>query len=227
VTGEQVAFGTDLRRERERRDISLASVAESTKINRSLLAALERGDASQWPSGIYRRAFIREYALALGLSPGPIVTNFIRLFPEGGSKPGPIDPPEGALRLTLAHESQWSAVSMLPRAGWASCDIMLLLLMAAACSSLLQTDFWTVVGPVTVAYYLIAAVVLGTTPALWLLNTQVFDRSHSPHAGKQQRPSSRELLRIVASAPRGDAPQLQYDEEDGERFVEQARSALR
>src|SRR6266705_3058692 len=95
-TGEQVAFGAELRQHRERRKISLAAVAESTKIKQSLLASLERGDGSRWPGGIYGRAFLREYAAAIGLPSEPIVTEFLRLFAtRGAGDAGHIDPPEG------------------------------------------------------------------------------------------------------------------------------------
>ena len=53
------AFGSRLRTQRERRGVTLESIVDSTKIKLSLLAALERGDASQWPRGLFRRAYIR------------------------------------------------------------------------------------------------------------------------------------------------------------------------
>jgi hypothetical protein len=51
-------FGRRLRMERERRRITLASIAENTKIGLSLLKGLERDDLSRWPSGIFRRSFV-------------------------------------------------------------------------------------------------------------------------------------------------------------------------
>ncbi|PYR02245.1 MAG: DUF4115 domain-containing protein, partial [Acidobacteria bacterium] len=61
------SFGTRLRAQRERQRIGLAAIAHSTKINVALFEALERDDVSRWPSGIFRRAFIRAYAEAVGL----------------------------------------------------------------------------------------------------------------------------------------------------------------
>ena len=61
------SFGTRLRKERERRQIPLADIASRTKIKASLFEAIERDDASHWPSGIFRRSFMRAYADALGL----------------------------------------------------------------------------------------------------------------------------------------------------------------
>ena len=55
------SFGTRLRQQREQRQISLTTIAEQTKIKMSLLEGLERDDISQWPIGIFRRAFVRSY----------------------------------------------------------------------------------------------------------------------------------------------------------------------
>ena len=75
------SFGVRLRRERERRRIALASIAENTKISGSLLEDLERGNVSRWPSGIFRKAFIRAYASAVGLDPDATANG-------GGGEPG-------------------------------------------------------------------------------------------------------------------------------------------
>jgi len=105
-------FGSRLKERRESQGITLEAIAESTKIRVSLLAALERNDLSQWPSGIFRRAFIREYAAAIGLPPEPTVVECLRLLPEDGSGNGdrPIAPKEATneLRLTLEVE-RWRA----------------------------------------------------------------------------------------------------------------------
>jgi transcriptional regulator with XRE-family HTH domain len=79
------AFGSRLRTQRERRGVTLESIADSTKIKRSLLEALERGDASQWPRGLFRRAYIRDYACAIDLPAEPLVAEFVKLFPDDGS----------------------------------------------------------------------------------------------------------------------------------------------
>ncbi len=76
------SFGARLRRRREEQGIALAAIAEQTKIKSSLLEALERGDVRHWPSGIFRRAFIRAYAEAIGLDPDAIVREFLDLYPE-------------------------------------------------------------------------------------------------------------------------------------------------
>src|SRR6478735_9336053 len=76
------SFGTRLRQRREEQQISLSTIAEQTKIKQSLLEALERDDVSHWPSGIFRRAFIRAYAHAIGLEPDVVVREFLDLYPD-------------------------------------------------------------------------------------------------------------------------------------------------
>jgi transcriptional regulator with XRE-family HTH domain len=76
------SFGTRLRRQRERRQTSLADIAAHTKIKASLFEALERDDVSHWPSGIFRRSFVRAYAQAIGADPDETVREFQQLFPD-------------------------------------------------------------------------------------------------------------------------------------------------
>jgi transcriptional regulator with XRE-family HTH domain len=76
------SFGSRLRYERERRQIALKSIAESTKIGITLLEGLERDDVSRWPSGIFRKSFIRSYAEAIGLKPDSVVREFVERYPD-------------------------------------------------------------------------------------------------------------------------------------------------
>ena len=101
------AFGSRLRTQRERRGVTLESIADSTKIKRSLLEALERGDASQWPRGLFRRAYIRDYACAIGLPAEPLVAEFVRLFPDDGS-------PVSDDNFEAAHEPMRLAFAIEP-----------------------------------------------------------------------------------------------------------------
>jgi cytoskeletal protein RodZ len=59
-------FFQELKRAREEKRISLADIADRTLINIRHLEAIERGDTAILPEA-YVRAFIREYAAAIGL----------------------------------------------------------------------------------------------------------------------------------------------------------------
>lgn len=79
----QETFVTRLRRHRQRNRITLEEIATETRVKRELLEALENNDLSQWPRGLYARAWIRAYASAVGLDPLDTVDEFCRLFPQG------------------------------------------------------------------------------------------------------------------------------------------------
>ena len=64
---ESVAFGDFLRQARERRGLTLQQIARETKIPFRHLDALEHGNLSDVPQGIYRRAEIRAFAQSVGL----------------------------------------------------------------------------------------------------------------------------------------------------------------
>jgi cytoskeleton protein RodZ len=73
-------FGGKLRQARERRGISLRQIASSTKIAAAALDALEKNDISKLPGGIFSRAFVRSYAVEVGLDPDETVREFLDRF---------------------------------------------------------------------------------------------------------------------------------------------------
>jgi hypothetical protein len=91
------SFGARLRRQREQQNIPLVTIAEQTKIKVSLLEALERDDVSRWPSGIFRRAYIRAYGHAIGLSPDEVVREFVERYPD------PVHESEPVAAIAVAH----------------------------------------------------------------------------------------------------------------------------
>jgi transcriptional regulator with XRE-family HTH domain len=78
----EASFGMRLRQHRERQHIELAAIADYTKIQRSLLEGLERDDLSRWPAGIFRKAWVRAYAQAIGLNADAVVRELCELYPE-------------------------------------------------------------------------------------------------------------------------------------------------
>jgi hypothetical protein len=88
------SFGTRLRLQRERQQVALPAIAEQTKIKLSLLEGLERDDVSHWPEGIFRRAFVRAYAQAIGLAPDTVVREFLQLHPDSVEVTPTVDSPD-------------------------------------------------------------------------------------------------------------------------------------
>lgn len=99
---EQDTFGPRLRRERERRGISLDTIVTRTNVSRELWQGFESNDFSRWPNGIFARAFVRDYAKAVGLDPNEVVEDFCRLFPVGDRRAIPTIRAQAEL---IGHES--------------------------------------------------------------------------------------------------------------------------
>src|SRR5262245_15374908 len=96
-------FGGMLRAARERRGVSLRQIANATKISVAVLEALERNDISRLPSGIFGRAFVRSYAIEVGLDPEETIQDFIAQFPGDSVTAG--HPASAQVEDHEAHES--------------------------------------------------------------------------------------------------------------------------
>ena len=62
--------------------MTLRQIANATKISVGVLDALERNDISRLPGGIFGRAFVRSYAVEVGLDPEATIQDFIAQFPR-------------------------------------------------------------------------------------------------------------------------------------------------
>ena len=176
------SFCGRLRRERERRQIALASIAANTKISAGLFEALERGDVSRWPGGIYRRSFIRAYATAIGLDPDATTQEFLELFPDPDQVAAaaaaaktpkfPATATPAVLRLTLAAPSSpFSAGRLLhtmrDRCAAVACDAGVVTAIATAVF-VASGKFWLPFGVAMLGYYLGSILLLGNTPGVCL-----------------------------------------------------------
>jgi transcriptional regulator with XRE-family HTH domain len=171
----ELSFGRRLRRERERRRISLDSIAANTKIGITLLKGLERDDVSRWPSGIFRRSFIREYASAIGLDPEEVIREFQDRFPDPdeSTKPLPAKAPEPpALRLALDDAGKWLLEGSPVRESWRrvaafACDLAVCLVLASMLF-LAAGLFWKPLALITLVYYGASILLLGNAPGVFL-----------------------------------------------------------
>src|SRR5438477_879200 len=185
-------FGPRLRMERERRRITLDSIAANTKINLGLLRDLERDNVSGWPAGIYRRSFIKAYAKAIGLDPEDIAREFQERFPEQDTfGPPPEDRPSAApgrvaaptgFRLTLVQpEAPFSPGCILraarSRGSAVAWDIGVVLVVATGLFVLLG-QFWRPLGIFVLAYYTGSIFLLGNTPGVSLFAAPRPGRPH-------------------------------------------------
>lgn len=176
-------FGPRLRMERERRRITLDSIAANTKISVGLLKELEHDNVSRWPSGIYRRSFIKAYAQAIGLDPDDVAREFLERFPDQetpvdplqedrtAAQPAPAAAPAG-LRLTLAQSEATFTRGCILRAARSrgsavAWDVGVVLMVALSLFALLE-QFWRPLAIFVLAYYSSGILLLGNTPGVCL-----------------------------------------------------------
>lgn len=180
-------FGPRLRRERERRGISLETIALVTKVGVDLWDGLERNDFGRWPSGIFARAFVRDYARAVGLDADEVVEEFCRLFPVGdrratriikaqgeliGHRAAPLDdpallPPEGDRRASATERRDRSRLRWIrraPRLVAAAIDVTCTASIAMIAAVLTGAGFWASAGVITLLYYSASTAASGTSP---------------------------------------------------------------
>ena len=69
-------FGKELQLEREKRGVSLETVADETKVSTRFLRALEVDDYSSLPGGVFQRGIVRSYCRSLGLDEQEWLTRF-------------------------------------------------------------------------------------------------------------------------------------------------------
>jgi transcriptional regulator with XRE-family HTH domain len=197
------SFCTWLRSERERQNISIASIATSTKIKASLFEGLERGDVSQWPAGIYRRSFVRAYAEAIKLDPETVCRKFAESFPDAGevarqvaenaaevaaapaaaAVAAPDETRQSSFRLTLAEAtSPFRGGQLLARRdrrlkamAW---DLGSLLAIAVSAFIVLGV-FWMPLAVATMIYYLGGILLLGNSPGVCIFAPKPVDEGAS------------------------------------------------
>lgn len=175
-------LGGRLRAERERRRITLESIATNTKIGIGLLRSLERDDVSRWPGGIFRRSFVRGYAEAIGLDPDEILAEFLERYPDPHQEPAVAVPAAGepprrpasrtVLRLTLDNAREpfspghllEGAKTRLAAVAWDAGTTF----AVAMTAYIFTANFWAPLGIFMLFYYLGSVLVLGNTPGVCL-----------------------------------------------------------
>ena len=172
ISSQARALGERLKRQRERRGISLQSISLSTKIPVSLYAGLERGDCSRWPAGLYGRAYVRGYADAIGANADEIVEDFTAAFggtiqDDGTPAPPPRVPRAGSLRLGMVDEPSIKPQHLARRLGLAAADLTIGFVLAWIAHVGLDASVWVTVGT-ALAYYAVGRAVSDDPLLYWL-----------------------------------------------------------
>jgi cytoskeletal protein RodZ len=69
-------FCDELRWEREQRNVSIETICAVTKVSPRYVQALEAGEYSELPGGVFRKGILRSYLAVLGLEEMPWVERF-------------------------------------------------------------------------------------------------------------------------------------------------------
>ena len=86
------SFGAKLKREREKKGVTLEDISRDTKIGARMLRALEEDHFDQLPGGIFNKGFVRAYARRIGLDEEQAIADYLE---ASGETP----PPAGAQPL--------------------------------------------------------------------------------------------------------------------------------
>lgn len=176
-------FCRALKAARESKGISLDAISEATKVASSYFVALERGDISRWPTGIFRRSFFRDYVRAIGLPMGETCDAFVRAFPDDEhgllvkSEPRPESPATSPVAAAPADEARlafdpaWHGprASILSRLLATGIDAAVVLIAAIAAAWATSFDTSTAAAVGAVAYFSLSTLCLGHTPAAWAI----------------------------------------------------------
>jgi len=119
-----LAFGSELQLERERRDITLASIAEVTKVPHRHLLALETERFDILPGGIFNKGILRSYCRQIGLNE----EEWLQKMPSALTN----DPAQEWTQF--AGNVSRSRVSSAPRMQWRWWGVLLMMIALSALS---------------------------------------------------------------------------------------------
>lgn len=183
-------LGAYLRAERERRGLALRTISENTKVSLPLLEGLEADDISRWPGGIFRRAFVRAYAEAVGLDPDDVFKRFEQQHRPASEAAA--DAAFGAAETALFEQStrgrrtttlRGVSASKRTRVLGTAADLTVAMVLAFSSAAAGSRLLWPVL--MIAAYYAAGVLLTGTTPMVALLSTEgpgTRKPSHSPAA---------------------------------------------
>jgi cytoskeleton protein RodZ len=125
-------LGERLRKAREGRGLTIAKLAEITKVPARTLQAVEREEFAHLPTGIYRRGYVRAYADAVGLDSAECSREYAARFEI---QPEPAPPPDTRRSWSATLETWAELLDRVPRGGVAvvsACGLILALTFVLA-----------------------------------------------------------------------------------------------
>lgn len=202
-------FCLALKAVRERKGVTLGSIAEETKIPASLFAGLERGDLRHWPKGLFRRSFFRDYARIIGVPVAEACAEFVRWFPDNegaqtttaaGVVPGASQAHD--LRLVLDPSWRGPRTSVLSRLLAALLDAGAVAFMASAVVWAASVDWSATTAIVALAYFCLSTALLGQSPGRWATSSHrsIFEAMRPAAIPAAWRTGAEAITGLFASA---------------------------
>ena len=198
------SFGRRLQDHREHQQITLCAIATATKIKPSVFEQLERGDVTTWPSGIFRRAFVRAYATAIGLPPESVIEEFVQLFPESDAGDRGAAP-SNDLRLTLVVDPWRRLATTVTRVTVALVEAGLIVAIARLAAWASATSYLSACAVIALVYYASSTAFLGRSPASWCLHNGLPVRRQRRPTSRLPSPDTGELIYLVQRRERPEA----------------------
>lgn len=174
---DTTTLGGYLRAERERRGLALRAISDSTKVSLPLLEGLEADDISRWPGGIFRRAFVRSYAEAVGLDPDDVYRRFERQYKPSNSDAVTADAGFNQSELALLEQARGGVRTATIRGHMpgsrarylgTAADLTVAAVLAFASAAAGSRLLWPVL--MIAAYYAAGVLFTGTSPMVALLS---------------------------------------------------------
>ena len=211
MSSERDAFGPNLRRVRMQQGISIQEIAAATKVSADLWHGLEQNDLTRWPTGIYARAYVRAYALEVGVDPEATVDEFCRCFPTGDRRAGRVVRGQAEL---IGHDLRWKddlahietdrraqpserdvppiAFTKAGRVIAAVGDAFAVVAVSATIASILPVG-WAAAGALCAfTYHAGSLIALGSTPGVWAIETYL-----SSQHPTEQRDGTPRFVRLL------------------------------
>lgn len=122
------SLGARLKREREKRKITLDEVSLSTKIGTRFLLAIEEEHFDQLPGGIFNKGFVKAYARSIGVDEAEAVAEYELAtgasLPESLPAAGPVAVVPAVSTPAFPGEDSGNGVSRIPW-GWLAAALLI------------------------------------------------------------------------------------------------------
>lgn len=131
-------LGQKLKEAREAKGLSIDQLHEITKIQKRHLVAIEEGNYDVLPGAFYARAFIKQYADAIGLNGEELLVEYQSTIPQSEKREVPQVSTGQKTQETMQKSSSWPIADHMPK--------ILVALLVIACGVVIWFVFQALTG---------------------------------------------------------------------------------